>query len=220
MDAQAVKSKLVLILDYGSQYTHLITRRIRSLSVFSLCINGTSSLEAITNLKPSVIILSGGPHSVHAPKAPCFPDGFLEYVESQGIYVLGICYGLQLIVQRLGGEVRAGDKQEYGRMEIEVENASFGGLFGNTSNGDKQVVWMSHGDEAVKLPEGFQVVARSQQGSVAAVVNKERRFYGLQYHPEVYFLKIESFSLFAVIESSTLIFKKFFFNFILFAVNS
>lgn len=185
MDPQAVKSKLVLILDYGSQYTHLITRRIRSLSVFSLCINGTSSLKAITDLNPSVIILSGGPHSVHAPKAPCFPDGFLEYVESRGIYVLGICYGLQLIVQRLGGEVRVGDKQEYGRMEIEVENASFGGLFGNKSNGDKQVVWMSHGDEAVKLPEGFQVVARSQQGSVAAVVNKERRFYGLQYHPEV-----------------------------------
>lgn len=178
-----MKSNLVLILDYGSQYTHLITRRIRSLSIFSLCINGTSSLKAITDLNPSVIILSGGPHSVHAPNAPCFPDGFVEYVESRGIYCLGICYGLQLIVQRLGGEVRVGEKQEYGRMEIEVDKAV--GLFGNKNTGDKQVVWMSHGDEAVKLPEGFEVVARSQQGGVAAVENKKRRFYGLQYHPEV-----------------------------------
>ncbi|KAA8520834.1 hypothetical protein F0562_011507 [Nyssa sinensis] len=183
MEAQAVKSNLVLILDYGSQYTHLITRRIRSLSVFSLCISGTSPLKAITDLKPNVIILSGGPHSVHADNAPSFPAGFLEYVESNGVFVLGICYGLQLIVQRLGGVVRVGEKQEYGRMEIEVEKAC--GLFGSKKIGDRQVVWMSHGDEAVTLPDGFEVVARSQQGSVAAVENPARRFYGLQYHPEV-----------------------------------
>ncbi|XP_047341236.1 GMP synthase [glutamine-hydrolyzing] [Impatiens glandulifera] len=183
MDAQAVKSNLVLILDFGSQYTHLITRRIRSLSVFSLCISGTSSLKAITDLNPRVIILSGGPHSVHTSKAPCFPEGFVEYVESNGIFVLGICYGLQLIVQKLGGEVKVGEKQEYGRMEIKVERSS--SLFGSKSIGDKQVVWMSHGDEAVRLPDGFEVVARSLQGSVAAVENPARKFYGLQYHPEV-----------------------------------
>lgn len=183
MEPQAVNSNLVLILDYGSQYTHLITRRIRSLSVFSLCISGTSSLKSITDLNPSVIILSGGPHSVHAPNAPSFPDGFVEFVESNGVFVLGICYGLQLLVQRLGGEVRAGEKQEYGRMEIEVQKDS--GLFDCKKIGDRQVVWMSHGDEAVKLPGGFEVVARSQQGSVAAVENPARRFYGLQYHPEV-----------------------------------
>ncbi|XP_047338779.1 GMP synthase [glutamine-hydrolyzing]-like [Impatiens glandulifera] len=183
MDSLAVKSNLVLILDFGSQYTHLITRRIRSLSVFSLCLSGTSSLKAITDLNPRVIILSGGPHSVHSPKAPCFPDGFVEYVESNGVFVLGICYGLQLIVQKLGGEVKIGEKQEYGRMEIEVERSS--GLYGSKSIGDSQIVWMSHGDEAVKLPIGFEIVARSRQGSVAAVQNPERRFYGLQYHPEV-----------------------------------
>ncbi|XP_059659144.1 uncharacterized protein LOC132305524 [Cornus florida] len=183
MEAQTVKSNLVLILDYGSQYTHLITRRIRSLSVFSLCISGTSSLKSISDLNPSVIILSGGPHSVHAPNAPTFPDGFIEYVESNGVFVLGICYGLQLIVQSLGGEVRVGEKQEYGRMEIEVEKAC--GLFGSKRAGDRQVVWMSHGDEAVKLPDGFEVVARSHQGLVAAVENPSKRFYGLQYHPEV-----------------------------------
>ncbi|KAL1830080.1 hypothetical protein ACET3Z_008492 [Daucus carota] len=181
MEAQAVKTNLVLILDFGSQYTHLITRRIRSLSVFSLCISGTSSLKSITELNPSVIILSGGPHSVHAPNAPSFPDGFIEYVESKGVFVLGICYGLQLLVGKLGGEVRVGEKQEYGRMEIEVVKERCG-LF---ERGGKQVVWMSHGDEAARLPEGFEVVARSQQGAVAAVENPGRRFYGLQYHPEV-----------------------------------
>lgn len=186
MEAQAVKSNLVLILDYGSQYTHLITRRIRSLSVFSLTISGTSPLKTITDLNPSVIILSGGPHSVHAPHAPSFPDEFIEYVESNGIFVLGICYGLQLVVQRLGGVVRVGEKQEYGRMVIEVVKKDCG-LFGDKRVGDSQVVWMSHGDEAVELPAGFEVVARSQQGAVAAVECPGRRFYGLQYHPEVKF---------------------------------
>lgn len=97
--------------------------------------------------------------------------------------MLGICYGLQLLVQNLGGVVKVGEKHEYGRMEIEVQKNS--GLFGNKQIGDKQVVWMSHGDEAVKLPEGFEVVARSNQGAVAAIENREKKFYGLQYHPEV-----------------------------------
>ncbi|CAK9141896.1 unnamed protein product [Ilex paraguariensis] len=92
-------------------------------------------------------------------------------------------YAFELIVERLGGKVRAGQKQEYGMMEIEVEKAC--GLFGNKEVGDRQVVWMSHDDEAVKLPDGFEVVARSHQGSVAGVENRARRFYGLQYHPEV-----------------------------------
>ncbi|KAF7828269.1 GMP synthase [glutamine-hydrolyzing] [Senna tora] len=183
MDPKAVKSDLVLILDYGSQYTHLITRRIRSLSVFSLCISGTSSLKSIIDLKPSVVILSGGPHSVHTLDSPSFPDGFIEWAESNGVFVLGICYGLQLLVQRLGGEVKVGQKQEYGRMEIQVEKPS--GLFASKNVGSKQVVWMSHGDEAARLPDGFEVVARSEQGSVAAIENPSRKFYGLQYHPEV-----------------------------------
>ncbi|CAA0812167.1 GMP synthase (glutamine-hydrolyzing)- putative / glutamine amidotransferase- putative [Striga hermonthica] len=183
MEAQDVKSNLVLILDFGSQYTHLITRRIRALNVFSLCINGTSPLKAIADLNPRVIILSGGPHSVHTTEAPCFAPGFIDYVESNRVRVLGICYGLQLIVQQLGGEVRVGEKHEYGRMEIEVEVER--GLFGNRSVGDRQSVWMSHGDEAVRLPEGFQVVGRSKQGAIAALQNQEKGFYGLQYHPEV-----------------------------------
>ncbi|XP_027340054.1 uncharacterized protein LOC113853707 [Abrus precatorius] len=183
MDPKNVKSELVLILDYGSQYTHLITRRIRSLSVFSLCISGTSSLASITSLNPSVVILSGGPHSVHTPDSPSFPDGFLSWAQSNGVVVLGICYGLQLLVQRLGGEVCVGHKQEYGRMEILVEKPS--ALFSSDKVGKRQVVWMSHGDEAVRLPSGFDVVARSDQGAVAVIENTSAKFYGLQYHPEV-----------------------------------
>ncbi|MBA0708158.1 hypothetical protein Golax_020141 [Gossypium laxum] len=182
MDPKAVKSDLVLILDFGSQYTHLITRRIRALSVFSLCISGTSPLSSITSLNPKVVILSGGPHSVHSNDSPSFADGFVDWAQSNGVFVLGICYGLQLLVQRLGGEVRVGEKQEYGRMDIEVEKNC--GIFGGKKVGDKQVVWMSHGDETARLPDGFEVVARSQQGAVAAVEDRDRKFYGLQYHPE------------------------------------
>ncbi|KAI3784290.1 hypothetical protein L1987_43387 [Smallanthus sonchifolius] len=125
MEPQALKSNLVLILDYRSQYTHLITRRIRSLSIFSLCISETSSLKSITELNPSVIILSGGPHSVHASE--------------------------------VGWGVAVGEKQEYRRMVIEVVK-DYDGLFRGRKVGDKQVVWMSHGDEAVKLLVGFEVL--------------------------------------------------------------
>ncbi|XP_060966015.1 uncharacterized protein LOC133034700 [Cannabis sativa] len=124
IDPKSVESDRVVILDYGSQYTHLITRRIRFLDVFSLCLSGTSSLKTIADYKPRVVILSGGPHSVHTPGSPSFPDGFIEWAESNGVFVLGICYGLQLIFQKLGGIVRVGEKQEYGRMEIEVTKAS------------------------------------------------------------------------------------------------
>lgn len=100
------------------------------------------------------------------------------------MFVLGICYGMQLIVQKLEGVVAVGEKQEYGKMEIAVPEGEWG-LYGPEAIGGHQTVWMSHGDEAVKLPEGFTVVARSLQGSVAAIENRSRRFYGLQYHPEV-----------------------------------
>ncbi|CAD5316190.1 unnamed protein product [Arabidopsis thaliana] len=183
METPTMKPDTVLILDYGSQYTHLITRRIRSLNVFSLVISGTSSLKSITSYNPRVVILSGGPHSVHALDAPSFPEGFIEWAESNGVSVLGICYGLQLIVQKLGGVVVEGESKEYGKMEIEVKGKSE--IFGSESGGEKQMVWMSHGDEAVKLPEGFEVVAQSAQGAVAALENRKKKIYGLQYHPEV-----------------------------------
>lgn len=184
--ATAAGGNLVLVLDYGSQYTHLITRRIRQLSVLSLCISGTSPLSSISDLRPRAVVLSGGPHSVHTDAAPSFPDGFLRYAEENGVPVLGICYGMQLLVQKLGGVVAVGEKQEYGKMEIAVAaDAGGSGLYGPDAAGGHQTVWMSHGDEVVRLPEGFNVVARSVQGSVAAIADPSRKFYGLQYHPEV-----------------------------------
>lgn len=131
---------LILILDFGCYYTHLLTRRLRSLSLRSLCISGTSPLSYIAPLNPRGIILSGGPHSVHATGSPSLADGFFAYVRSNGIHVLGICYGLQLLVQELGGVVKVGDAREYGRMEIFVERGGRGGLFG--ADGEQQTVWM------------------------------------------------------------------------------
>lgn len=184
--ATAAGGNLVLVLDYGSQYTHLITRRIRQLSVLSLCVSGTSPLPSISDLRPRAVVLSGGPHSVHTDAGPSFPDGFLRYAEENGVPVLGICYGMQLLVQKLGGVVAVGEKQEYGKMEIAVAaDAAGSGLYGPDAAGAHQTVWMSHGDEVVRLPEGFNVVARSVQGSVAAIADPSRKFYGLQYHPEV-----------------------------------
>ncbi|KAL9270932.1 GMP synthase [glutamine-hydrolyzing]-like protein [Drosera capensis] len=184
MESSPATTTPVLILDYGSQNTHLITRRVRSLSVLFLCISGTSPLSAIASLNPRAIILSGGPSSVYSPfDAPSFPDGFIEYGEEKGVFVLGICYGMQLLVHKLGGVVRAGEKgKEYGNKEIEVMGKSL--LYGE--NGGREKVWMSYGDEVVRLPEGFEVVARSvETGTVAAVEDITRRLFGLQYHPEV-----------------------------------
>ncbi|KAM3317290.1 hypothetical protein ACQJBY_035118 [Aegilops geniculata] len=173
---------LVLILDFGSQYTHLITRRVRQLGVLSLCVSGTAPLSSLAGLRPRAVVLSGGPHSVHAEGAPSFPEGFLDFAAGAGAHVLGVCYGMQLLVQTLGGAVEPGVRHEYGDMEVEV-TAPSSALYGE--DGKRQSVWMSHGDEVVRLPEGFEVVARSVQGAIAAIEHREKRFYGLQYHPEV-----------------------------------
>ncbi|KAM3404044.1 hypothetical protein ACQJBY_007252 [Aegilops geniculata] len=175
---------LVLILDFGSQYTQLITRRVRQLGVLSLCVSGTAPLSSLTGLRPRAVILSGGPHSVHASGAPSFPAGFLDFAADAGAHVLGVCYGMQLLVQSLGGAVEAGERPEYGDMEIET-TAPSSALYGESGVGNRQSVWMSHGDEVVRLPQGFEVVARSVQGAIAAIEHREKRFYGLQYHPEV-----------------------------------
>lgn len=116
-----------------------------------------------------------------------------RYVQENGVHVLGICYGMQLLVQKLGGEVTEGEKQEYGKMEIEVAKES--ALYDADDVGGHQTVWMSHGDEAVRLPDGFEVVARSTQGTLAGIEDRTRRFYGLQYHPEVLSFCLEQLHL-------------------------
>ena len=131
------------------------------------------------------MVLSGGPNSVHVEGAPDVPVGFFDWCKEHGVAVLGICYGMQLIVQRLGGKVESGFNKEggeYGRMPITTEKSS--ALFGDVSDA-VQTVWMSHGDEATRLPEGFHCVAKSKQGAVVAIENSCDQVYGLQYHPEV-----------------------------------
>ena len=136
--------------------------------------------------KPKAVILSGGPNSVHAEGAPTVPEGFLAWAEEHRVPVLGICYGMQLLVHALGGRVEAAAAGgEYGRMGITTVPGS--ALFGGVAGGDSspQQVWMSHGDEAVELPAGFAAVARSDQGACVAVECPSRGLFGLQYHPEV-----------------------------------
>ena len=154
-----------------------------SLTVRSLSLPRASVSQArITSHNPSVIILSGGPNSVHVEGAPSVPDNFFDHCQTNSIPVLGICYGMQLIVQLMGGEVKPADKAEYGRMPVHVVRDSV--LYGEEMD-KMQMVWMSHGDEAVKLPDGFKCVGKSDAGAVVAIEHAERRIFGLQYHPEV-----------------------------------
>ena len=171
---------MVLILDYGSQYTQLITRRVRELGVYSRVLPGSVSLERIQSFQPQAVILSGGPASVYDLGAPRLPAGFLDYQKEQQIPVLGICYGMQLLAQNLGGEVKKAPVREYGRTQIHAQG-------GSRVFPESQIfsAWMSHGDETEKMPEGFTELARSESGSLAAMADESRKIYGLQFHPEV-----------------------------------
>ncbi|BDA43210.1 GMP synthase [glutamine-hydrolyzing] [Coccomyxa sp. Obi] len=148
-----------------------------------MLIPGDVTLERIKSVQPKAIILSGGPNSVHVSDAPQLPAGFYDYVKEHNIPVLGICYGMQLLVHSLGGEVQTVEKDgEYGRMSIRTTQASE--LYRDETD-HAQMVWMSHGDKAVRLPDGFEPVATSEQGTVVAIENPAAHLYGLQYHPEV-----------------------------------
>ena len=170
----------VLIIDYGSQYTQLIARRIRELGIYSFILPGDVSLERIQAFNPQAMILSGGPSSVYDADAPTLPAGLLDYQASQKLPLLGICYGMQLVAQALGGKVERADKREYGRMPMIPVAGSVLFPQGGTRN-----VWMSHGDETRAVPAGFKLVGSSQSGSFAAMENAERGIFALQFHPEV-----------------------------------
>ena len=167
----------IVILDFGSQYTQLIARRIREQNVFSAVLPCNASLDEIQSYKPVGIILSGGPSSVYDADSPASDARVLEL----GLPVLGICYGLHYIVHTLGGKVRPGSKPEYGHANVDVieESVLFQGL-------PKQLtVWMSHGDEAETLPPGFRRIAQSPN-ALAGIENAERRMWAVQFHPEVH----------------------------------
>jgi len=170
----------ILILDFGSQYTQLIARRVRECQVYSEIHPYNLPLEKVRALSPRGIILSGGPASVYEKNAPFCDPAIL----GMGIPVLGICYGMQLMAQLLGGEVARWDKREYGRARLTLSRE--GGLFkGLGRRGSPLVVWMSHGDTVKTLPPGFHTIARSKNTSYAAIEQTQSRMYGLQFHPEV-----------------------------------
>ncbi|MEJ5173412.1 MAG: glutamine-hydrolyzing GMP synthase [Hydrogenothermaceae bacterium] len=167
----------IVILDFGSQYTQLIARRIRELNIYSEILPFNTSVEEIKKHNPKGIIFSGGPASVYEPDAPK-PD---ERVFELGLPILGICYGLQLISHHFGGEVVKSDKHEYGKAEIEILDRE--DLFKDMPR--YMHVWMSHADKVIKLPEGFEVIARTFNAPFAAIRNREKRIWGVQFHPEV-----------------------------------
>lgn len=169
----------ILILDFGSQYTQLIARRIREKKVYSEIHPCTVSLDTIRALAPRGIILSGGPASVYDPRAPLLG---LEIFDL-GIPVLGICYGMQLTAHLLKGHVTAHSKREYGRAELIIDHTE--DLFYGFTASDAIQVWMSHGDRIESPPAGFDVIAHSLHSPCAAMRNKTRRIYGVQFHPEV-----------------------------------
>ena len=173
---------LVLILDFGSQYTQLIARRIRELGVYSEIHSFDIGLAKMKQLRPSAIVLSGGPSSCYEPDAPTVDVGLYAL----GLPILGICYGVQLTVKLLGGHVAAADLREYGRAHVRVNEA--GGksaLFADMPVGESLSVWMSHGDRVEKLPEGFTLIGETDNAPAAAIADEKRKIWGVQFHPEV-----------------------------------
>jgi GMP synthase (glutamine-hydrolysing) len=173
-----VDTQTIVILDFGSQYTQLIARRIREQNVFSVVLPCTAPLSEIQALKPVGLVLSGGPSSVYDADAPAADPALLQL----GLPILGICYGLQFIVHHLGGKVRSASKREYGHAEVGIEDAATP-LFADLP--PTLAVWMSHGDEALELPAGFRRTAVTSN-ALAGIANEERRIWAVQFHPEVH----------------------------------
>ncbi|TDM20084.1 glutamine-hydrolyzing GMP synthase [Macrococcoides canis] len=172
----AFEQELILVLDFGSQYNQLITRRIREMGVYSELHDHEISIEEIKKMNPKGIILSGGPNSVYEEGSfTVDPEIF-----NLGVPVMGICYGMQLMTKLLGGLVERANEREYGKAVITAETHS---LF--TKLPEEQTVWMSHSDKVINLPEGFNVIAHSPSCKYAAIENPERNLYGVQFHPEV-----------------------------------
>ena len=171
------RDETIIILDFGSQYTQLIARRIRENKVFCEIVPFNQPVETYRNKNLKGIVLSGGPSSVYDPGAPFCGSEIFEL----GVPVLGICYGLQLLGKLFQGEVERSQKREYGKAVIRIDQAEdlFFGVKDNT------VVWMSHGDHLSKLPSGFEVLAHTEDIAYAGIGNREKRIFGLQFHPEV-----------------------------------
>lgn len=172
------ESNTILVLDYGSQIAKLLADCARSCGVYSEIVPFDLSLEEIKARKPSGIIISGGPDSVYAKNAPTLN----KEIFNLGIPILGICYGHQLVAYLLGGKVSSGEKGEYGRRELSILKSKNTPLEGLNKKID---VWMSHRDQVIKLPSGFEAIAKSPTCAIAAMIDRKRKIIGLQFHPEV-----------------------------------
>jgi GMP synthase (glutamine-hydrolysing) len=169
--------QMIAILDFGSQYSELIARRIRETQVYSEVLSYRTTAEQLKQLSPKGIILSGGPSSVYAEGAPhCDPQ-----IWDLGIPILGVCYGMQLMVQQLGGEVISADRGEYGKAALFIDDPT--DLLTNVEEGS--TMWMSHGDSCHQLPPGFEILAHTDNTPCAAIAHHDQKLYGVQFHPEV-----------------------------------
>jgi GMP synthase (glutamine-hydrolysing) len=175
-----VETQSIVVLDFGAQYSQLIARRVREQNVFSVVLPCNTKIEEIRKYSPAGIILSGGPSSVYDKDAPAADPRVFEL----GVPVLGICYGLQFMAHALGGKVRAAKQREYGHAQVELlENSELFRELPRTLE-----VWMSHGDEALELPSGFKLIAKSPS-AVAGIENTGKRLFAVQFHPEVHHTK-------------------------------
>ncbi len=169
--------QMIVILDFGSQYSELIARRIRETQVYSEVLSYRTTSEHLRQLNPKGIIFSGGPSSVYGDHAPhCDPE-----IWNLGIPILGVCYGMQLMVSQLGGEVAKADRGEYGKASLYIDDPT--DLLTNVEDGT--TMWMSHGDSVMKMPPGFELLAHTENTPCAAIADHERKLYGVQFHPEV-----------------------------------
>lgn len=172
-----LKRKMIVILDFGSQYSELIARRIRETEVYSEVISYRTSAQQLRQINPQGIILSGGPSSVYDDGAPlCDPE-----IWNLGIPVLGVCYGMQLMVKQLGGKVERASRGEYGKASIFIDDPT--DLLTNVEEGS--IMWMSHGDSCTQLPEGFKILAHTENTPCAAIAEHKQKLFGVQFHPEV-----------------------------------
>jgi GMP synthase (glutamine-hydrolysing) len=169
--------QMIVVLDFGSQYSELIARRIRETQVYSEVLSYRTTVEQLQKLNPKGIILSGGPNSVYDNGAPhCDPE-----IWNVGIPILGVCYGMQLMVQQLGGQVARADRGEYGKASIYIDDPT--DLLTNVEDGT--TMWMSHGDSVTKIPPGFELLAHTENTPCAAIADHNKKMYGVQFHPEV-----------------------------------
>jgi GMP synthase (glutamine-hydrolysing) len=175
--AQELNRQMIAVLDFGSQYSELIARRIRETQVYSEVLSYRTPVAQLRQLNPQGIVLSGGPNSVYDPNSPRCAPGIWDL----GIPILGVCYGMQLMVQQLGGDVERSNQGEYGKASLAIDDPT--DLLTNVESGT--TMWMSHGDSVTRLPEGFEILAHTTNTPCAAIAHHQRKLFGVQFHPEV-----------------------------------